>query len=554
MKVLVVDDQRSNRELLRWILEDSGHECVEAENGAIAVRLFPEVQPDLVLMDVMMPIMDGYESTREIKKLTGEMYIPVIFLTAMTDDQALIKCLEAGGDDFLSKPIDEVILQAKIKAHTRTRELNEQVRKKNDELTYLHHRLQQEHEMGEHVLSNAMKESFFDAPNIKHFLSPMSMFNGDILLVTPKSSGGLYVLLGDFTGHGLAASIGAIPVSQVFFAMTQKNFPVSEIVSSLNKTLHRFLPSHMFCALTLLEINQAGTYCSVWSGGLPDAYIVTPGKGVKQVIESQNMPLGVLDESEFESDVELIKLAPGDKILLYTDGIIESSNSAGEMFGSHRLDSILGTVGESVMSTVLNKFHEFKGDTEQDDDVSIVEITAEPIPDFSIQEERFDRVPIPWRTHVTFGKREFQNIIDPIRQVVAMFPKDSVLSEHKDVVHTVLKELYSNALEHGILKLDSKIKSEEGGFEKYYQLRKERLDLVDEHYIEITLLYEPENCADSLKIIVKDSGTGFDPSNRELVESDDMSFGRGINLISTLCEQIEYSKDGRRVEVVYRYS
>ncbi len=553
MKILVVDDQRSNRELLKWILEDSGHQCVEAENGKVAVDRFPDVKPDLVLMDVMMPVMDGYESTRQIKKLTGEMYIPVIFLTAMTDDQALIKCLEAGGDDFLSKPIDEVILQAKIKAHTRTQELNEQVRKKNDELTYLHNRLQQEHEMGEHVLSNAMKESFFDAPNIKHFLSPMSMFNGDILLVTPKKSGGLYILLGDFTGHGLAASIGAIPVSQVFFAMTQKNFPVSDIVVSLNRTLNRFLPNHMFCALTLLEINQSGTYCSVWSGGLPDAYIVSPGTGIKQTIQSQNMPLGVLEEDEFDSDVELIKLDPGDKILLYTDGIIESCNAAGDMFGAERLEAILGSSSKDVIQTVLDRFHLFKGETEQDDDVSIVEVTAEPTPDYSSQDERMDRVPIPWKTTVTFGPREFREITDPVRQVVAMFPKDSAFGEHKDVIHTLLKEFYSNALEHGLMCLDSKMKAEQDGFEKYYQLRAEKLANVTGS-IEIILAYEPSVDPDALRIIVKDSGKGFDPQSREIVENDDMSFGRGMNLISSLCERVDYYDNGTRIEAIYRMS
>lgn len=554
MKILVVDDQKSNRELLKWILEDSGQECVEAENGEIAVQLFSEVQPDMVLMDVMMPVMDGYEATRQIKKLTGEMYIPVIFLTAMADDQALTKCLGAGGDDFLSKPIDEVVLQAKIKAHTRTKELNEQVRKKNDELVYLHNRLQQEHEMGEHVLSNAMKESFYDAPTIKQFLSPMSKFNGDILLVTPKNSGGLYVLLGDFTGHGLAASIGAIPVSQVFFAMTNKNFPISEIAIALNKTLNKFLPDHMFCALTLLEINQTGSYCSVWSGGLPDAYIISPGKGIKRTIESQHMPLGVLEEHEFESDIEFIDLEKGDKIVLYTDGIIESCNADGRMYGAESLEGVLGSCGESVLDSVLDHFHEFKGQTEQDDDVSIVEITANALPDSLVTiEERVDSVPIPWKTIVNLGPKEFKNIKDPINQLVGMFPKDSVLTEHKDVLHTVIKELYSNALEHGILELESSLKAEEDGFEKYYQLREEKLSELDEGIINISLSYLPELDPEIIKVKIKDNGCGFDPT-KKTISDDEVNFGRGLSLIEMLCESVEYSADGRAVDVVYRLS
>ena len=170
MNVLIVDDQKSNRQILAWILSDLGHDHDEAENGREAVEKVRANVPDLILMDVVMPVMDGYEATREIKEMLGSQYIPVIFLTGLTDEKTLIKCLENGGDDFLSKPVDEIILHAKMKAHGRTRELNEQIRSKNSELEYLHNRLQQEHSMGEHVLTNAMKDSVLDSPCISHFI------------------------------------------------------------------------------------------------------------------------------------------------------------------------------------------------------------------------------------------------------------------------------------------------------------------------------------------------------------------------------------------------
>ena len=121
--VLIADDDRINRMVLHAMLQKDGHTVYVAENGQEAVTLFEQHQPDLVLMDVMMPYMDGYEATSRIKALTGERFVPVIFLTAMTDAQALVHCVECGGDDFLHKPYKHAILKAKIAALERVRQL-----------------------------------------------------------------------------------------------------------------------------------------------------------------------------------------------------------------------------------------------------------------------------------------------------------------------------------------------------------------------------------------------------------------------------------------------
>src|SRR5690606_24796745 len=164
--------------------------------------------------DVMMPVMDGFEATRAIKEYLGDRHIPIIFLTALSDDASLAKCLAIGGDDFLSKPINEKILQAKIKAHSRIKELNVQLNRQNQELKRLHRLTLREHEIAKAVFDNALASSRLDCGNIRHYISPATTFNGDLLLVSVSPSGGLYALLADFTGHGLPAAIGAIPRSE----------------------------------------------------------------------------------------------------------------------------------------------------------------------------------------------------------------------------------------------------------------------------------------------------------------------------------------------------
>jgi PAS domain S-box-containing protein len=116
LKVLVVDDTATNRQIVNVFLKKLGHEAVLAEDGAQAVEKFQRDSFDLVLMDVMMPVMDGYEATRRIKALCGDRWVPVVFLSALDKDENLVAGLDAGGDDYLSKPVNFVVLQAKLRS------------------------------------------------------------------------------------------------------------------------------------------------------------------------------------------------------------------------------------------------------------------------------------------------------------------------------------------------------------------------------------------------------------------------------------------------------
>lgn len=553
MNVLIVDDQRTNREILAWILDDLGHDHEVAENGKEAVEKVKANIPDLILMDVVMPIMDGYEATREIKQFLGSQYIPVIFLTGLTDESTLIKCLESGGDDFLSKPVDQIVLHAKMKAHGRTRELNEQIRNKNSELEYLHNRLQQEHAMGEHVLTNAMKDSVLDSPCISHFISPASLFNGDLLLAAPKPSGGLYVFLGDFTGHGLAASIGAIPVSQAFYAMTAKELSLTEIARTLNLSLYKFLPDHMFCAATLVELNQAGDMAKLWMGGLPDGVVISKDHGLKGAITSQHMPLGILDDDEFEDDLEFIKLAEGDSIICYTDGITEGVNNKGEMFGEDRLQALLAKNGVNPLDELVNGFHHFKDGTEQEDDISVVQIKSMPT-DSPERREAHIETPLPWCISTKLNSKELVGLMDPVSKLMMMVPSTDRFSSHSDTIRSIVAEMYSNAMEHGLLRLDSKLKDTEDGFIEYYKLRDERIKSLGEESISLRIQYDPEIDINTLVIEVSDTGCGFDVDGvvSGLDENtEDLSYGRGLTLIASLAKEVKFHNGGATITVLY---
>lgn len=127
LQVLVVDDTPTNRQILSVFLRKLGHSVDLAEDGAQAVEKFGAKAYDLVIMDVMMPVMDGYEATRNIKAMCGERWVPVVFLSALDKDENLVAGLDAGGDDYLSKPVNFVVLEAKLRSLSRTIALNREL-------------------------------------------------------------------------------------------------------------------------------------------------------------------------------------------------------------------------------------------------------------------------------------------------------------------------------------------------------------------------------------------------------------------------------------------
>jgi len=377
--ILVVDDQVANRGLLGYMLEDEGHSVVEAADGMECLSKFESTSPDLILMDVMMPGMDGYEAARRLKEKT-DVHIPIIFLTALSDDMSLSKCLESGGDDYLTKPINETLLNAKIKAHERIRDLTHELSNKNNELEELHGVLRQEHDLAEYVFESAISGQL-EFQNLKHYLSPMGGFSGDVILAGMSNRNTLFVMLGDFTGHGLPAALGALPVKQQFDAMVSEGASVGDIARQLNATLYDYLPGNMFCAATIVELSNDGHTATCWMGGLPDMFVLNNEGLIRESLGSTHMALGVFSDKQFKRDVLTIDLADEEKLILYSDGVIECSDIDGNMLAEAGFEAIFDgkTPIDGLFDHLIETITRFAEGRPQDDDVSLLEINARPI-------------------------------------------------------------------------------------------------------------------------------------------------------------------------------
>ncbi len=559
LSVLIVDDDKTNRLILSTLIKKLGYTVISAINGEEAVEMYANNHPDIILMDVMMPVMNGYDAAVEIKRICCEVFVPIIFLTAITDENALAKCIEYGGDDFIIKPYNSIIIKAKIDAMVRVRELYNHIADSKSALQEHHSRLQLEHEIAETIFTNITNPKNLEIENIKYLLKPMSITSGDILLCSRTPSGGMHVMLGDFTGHGLSAAIGAIPVSDTFYSLSSKGYSIGDIAFNINKRLKETLPSGFFCAACLIEADEAFRTVAVWNGGNPDI-IITTNDGPPIKIPSSHLPLGVLNSDNLDRSVEFIELGPNDKIYMVSDGIIEAQNSQGNMYTQQKLDNVILEAQKSSnpFSTIENSINEFCINAEQFDDITLIEITAKPLDIYdNTQTENNNQAlaVVNWGLSIKLGAGALQQT-NPCPLITQSIMEIQGLSEHRERIYTILSELYSNSLEHGILKLDSSIKENPQGFIQYYNARELALSNLQDSSIEILVEHHPlpSNSGGNIIIIIEDTGTGFDisSSHSSLIDNKN-SHGRGINLVKSLCTFLSYTNGGTRVEAHYQW-
>ncbi|MEF1172134.1 MULTISPECIES: ATP-binding SpoIIE family protein phosphatase [Vibrio] len=553
MHVMIVDDHATNRELCRFMLGHIAEKTTLFENGQGVVSAMEQMDtlPDVILLDVMMPIKDGFTTAKEIRKAFPNIHIPIIFLTVLDDHASFENCLHYG-DDFILKPVERSVLLAKVQAHYRIVRMHNEVTEQRDELRHFHEQVRYDYAIAESIFSNLMEEMSSQVNNIygiNYISTPSTVFNGDLIVVAHRPHGGVYVMIADATGHGLPAAISAIPATRAFFSMAAKGMSLGEIVSEINDALVRFLPMGMMLAASVFEIRANGFEVSWWGGGLPDGYVINSDGSIDRRLVSRHMPLGVLKPREFETDLVHMKLEPDQQIICYTDGVIEACNREGEQFGLERLEKALASP-RPVIPVLYDSVRQF-AHKKVDDDLSILAmkfpISSTQEPDLKSVKLNINKVPIHSTLDFPAPVLRSVNVMTEVRQYLSGI---LYMGAHLDLVCSVLSELFANAIEHGLLKLDSSIKEQPDGFFLFYQMREERLKTLDDDaWLKLRLTYEPNEA--QLMMVLEHNGEGFEYKLPQQGDGPPRSYGRGIMLAKALCSSLDYSSNGRCVTAVY---
>jgi CheY-like chemotaxis protein/serine phosphatase RsbU (regulator of sigma subunit) len=552
LKILIADDNPTDRMILGRLVARLGHQVFSAENGLEALVQFSAHQPDLVLLDALMPVMDGFEAARRMKLQSGENLIPIIFLTSLTETGALVKCLEAGGDDFLTKPYNPVILQAKIQAFNRMQDMHQTLQDQRDLLSQQHERLLREQELAKIIFDRVAHAGSLDASNVRYVQTAFAMFNGDILLAAYKPSGGMHVLLGDFTGHGLSAAIGAMPLAEVFYSMTARGFNLRDILLEANNKLRRILPVGIFCCAVLIEVNPDKGLIEVWNGGLPEVLLLGQQGQLLHRVPSTHLPLAVASPERFDPIPTVLPMAPGERLLCWTDGVIESRNQAGEEFGEERLAEFISRFErhpQAIFDGLLEELEAFHGSPE--DDISLLEVVMQPLkapPATLLHEDVRHLDAQDWQLAYTFRAASIREH-NPLPFLIKVLMEVPGLRSHAGRLFIILSELYSNALEHGLLQLDSSIKLDSRGFTRYYLERNRRLAALQDGWVRVVLDHRPDVAGGTLAIEMEDSGEGFVEHSASRVHEG--YAGRGLALVRALSEELRFNVKGNKVTVVF---
>ncbi|WP_295899056.1 fused response regulator/phosphatase [uncultured Vibrio sp.] len=556
MRILIVDDHVTNRELCRCLLLDVASHIDTSESGVGVVDAMKNMDelPDIILLDVMMPEKDGFTTAIEIREAFSDKHIAIIFLTVLDDNTSYERCL-ALGDDFIAKPVERNVLIAKVQAHYRIVKIYKEVINQRDQLSHFHEQVQYDYSISESIFANLMEEMSSQVSHIygvNYISTPSTVFNGDLIVVANRPHGGAYVMVADATGHGLPAAISAIPATRAFFTMAAKGLSLGEIVNEINNSLSKFLPMGMMLAASVFEIRANGFEVSWWGGGLPDTYVLDKnGKIVRRLI-SNHMPLGVLDPHEFETDIVHLTLEPDQQIVSYTDGITEAMNQDGEQFGQERLEAALEK-DRAHIPTIYDAVRAFSN-MKADDDLSILSMTFPIINGNDSESEPVDFYysHIPIETTLNFPSHVLKSIsvLSEVRQYLSGILNGG---QHLDLVCSVLSELFANAIEHGLLDLESKLKEDPDGFFEFYQLREDRLKaLREDAWVKLCINFQPEE--EMLTMELQHNGIGFDYENLNREIANNQTHGRGIVLAAELCDSLQYSNEGRSVTAIYRFN
>lgn len=557
LTVLIVDERPEDRAALSHLVTAQGHRAVATAAGPAALQAFLREHPDLVLLDAAS---DAERTAEYLRVLSGDGFVPVVLLMPAA---ALAAPVDAGAWDRLGKPVQPEVLRAKLEGFARLRRLLHTMRLQRDALARHNQWLRREYQVAEAVFAEVMHSEALRSPHIRCLVSPQAVFNGDLVLAAHRPSGELQLMVGDFTGHGLSAAIGAIPVADIFHGMTAKGFPIPEIVAEINQKLLRILPRGLFLAAALVELDAASNTLSVWNGGMPDV-LVTGGERepVRARVASHSFPLGVVETAQLDCTTRTLQIGKGSRILLYTDGLTEAENGAGERFGAARLEACLGR-GDDCLPTferILSDLQDFRGPREQADDLTLVEVVADPAVNrhhtaAAATEAVQPRAAAAWRAAFSFGVDSLR-AFDPVPSLMHFLLDAQRLHAHKQRIYMVLAELFTNAVEHGLLGLDSAIKAGPDGFSAYYREKERRLREATTGEIRVELEHAACATGGRLVIRVEDSGPGFDfaAALRMAEESHGANgryFGRGIAAVRDLCAELSYHGRGNRAEAVY---
>ncbi|HFE39630.1 MAG TPA: response regulator [Gammaproteobacteria bacterium] len=286
-------------------------------------------------------------------------------MTRNNDNTALASCVSAG-DDFLTKPINPVILNFKLQALQRIRTMY-------DKLNEYQRNTEEELETSKHIFNAFINNVNHDVSNLSFWANSPGHFSGDTGLFKSLANGHVYVLLCDFTGHGLPAAIGTVFVADLFRSMTKKMLEAEVILDEINDKMNQILPTGRYCAAAMLDYDPAKAFLTVWNCGLPSAYLIDENNMILEEFPSAGVPLGVL-KGKIQCEGVGLSVKHAKSIIMYSDGVTEAENPQGAMYTECRLQKCIENAKKDTdtFKEIKQSVEKFMDGMQPSDDISLI--------------------------------------------------------------------------------------------------------------------------------------------------------------------------------------
>lgn len=377
MKILVVEDSITQAISVQRILKGQGWDVTLAKNGQEGLEKANEIKPDVILSDLMMPVMDGFEFCKIIK--SGPLKpIPFILLSAMGELEDKVKGLETGADDYLTKPPREMELIARIRSAHRIKEYQDELQTALDELRKIHMQMMDELEHARTTQSTILPQKMPVIPGlgIASKYVPMEQIGGDFFDVVTLPDSKVGFLVADVTGHGISAALISFMASSLFKTFCMQNSSPDLTLKNINNFLYEKIEEGKFVTVWYGIYDLEKKILTYTSAGHPPAYLIRRGTQEIIPLTAGGTCLGPFPSELNPLDPDSVKLSPGDKIVVYTDGIIECSNDQKEQFGAERLEDFLKKEAHLDVQESLDSLYsqtlEFSGKSSFGDDITLL--------------------------------------------------------------------------------------------------------------------------------------------------------------------------------------
>src|SRR5213080_2725201 len=327
-EILVVDDDAMSRRVLAQLLNAVGYNCRVSKDGSEALNTIHDRPPSVLLLDFDMPGPNGAEVLRRLRsdEDPAVAQIPAIMLTAHGSEQSEVSCLQAGADDFVTKPVNSAVLRARIETQLRLRSMRRQLERQNDELEKWRRDLERDLAAARLTQQSLIPQKPPALPGweVATCYRPVIQVGGDIYGWLRMKDGRTLFWIADGTGHGAAAALLTTLAKLLFHYGSVEHDTPARVMEAVNHDFRGIFGGRSFMTAMCVAVHPSTGRAHAVGAGHPPLLIVRHN-GATEMIASVAPPLGLIKHPEFTETI--VNLKPGDTFLLYTDGLLGSRKS-----------------------------------------------------------------------------------------------------------------------------------------------------------------------------------------------------------------------------------